>query len=123
MRNIWREKRKFNAMTPADSYDLIEFIVGIREWKYKLVLYKRTKIVEEQEESAKFWLNKNTPTGVICKVINDKQIQYNGEIYALYRLAIKLIESKWTVQKLKYFKYHDKWFNDICKRKEGEEIE
>lgn len=38
-------------------------------------------------------------------------------MYSLSRLVTKLIESKWTVQGPKYFKYHDEWLDDIRKRK------
>ena len=142
-------KREFYAMTPKDAYDLLEAIAEIHGCKEKLVLYKKTKEEEEQEEEAdeiieqhrergpfrfsycgiqpgeeiEFWSNKSTPTGVICKVLNDKQIQYNGETYSLSGLATKILEYKWTVQGPKYFKYHDEWLDDIRKRKEVEDSE
>lgn len=110
-------------MTPEAAYDLLEAISEIHECKDKLVLYKKTRIEEEQEEKTEqileqhrecnsflfsyfgiilekeieFWSNISTSIVIICKVINDKQIQYNGEIYSLPERVTKLTESKWTV--------------------------
>lgn len=143
-------KREFYAMSPEDAYSILEAIAEINGYTEKLVLWKKSKQDEEAEEEAEeiqeehnerwapfrfsycniqpgeeieFWSNKNTNTGINCKVVNDRQIRFDGELYSLSGLATKLTNSKWTVQGTKYFKYKGEWLNDIRRRMEEEGIE
>ena len=139
-------KREFYAMSPEDAYSILEAIAEINWRKDKLKKYNLTeteqneeKIANEVEEEsierlAPFNFNMvNIKTneiivftniaspnnGIECKVINDKQVEYNGQIWSLSALAKVLSNSKWSVAGPRYFKYKGEWLNDIRKRMEG----
>lgn len=139
-------KREFYAMSPEDAYSILEAIAEINGRKDKLKKYnltetekKEEKIANEVEEEsierlAPFNFNMvnikpneiivftniaSPNNGTKCKVINDKQVEYNGEVWSLSALAKVLSNSKWSVAGPRYFKYKGEWLNDIRKRMEG----
>ena len=139
-------KREFYAMSPEDAYLILEAIAEINGRKDKLKKYNLTeteqneeKIANEVEEEsierlAPFNFNMvnikpneiivftniaSPNNGTECKVINDKQVEYNGQIWSLSALAKVLSNSKWSVAGPRYFKYKGEWLNDIRKRMEG----
>ena len=139
-------KREFYAMSPEDAYSILEAIAEINGRKDKLKKYNLTeteqneeKIANEVEEEsierlAPFNFNMvnikpneiivftniaSPNNGIECKVINDKQVEYNGQIWSLSALAKVLSNSKWSVAGPRYFKYKGEWLNDIRKRMEG----
>lgn len=138
-------KREFYAMSPEDAYSILEAIAEINGRKDKLKKYNLTeteqneeKIANEVEEEsierlAPFNFNMvnikpneiivftniaSPNNGTECKVINDKQVEYNGQIWSLSALAKVLSNSKWSVAGPRYFKYKGEWLNDIRKRME-----
>lgn len=143
-------KREFYAISPEDAYSILEAIAEINGCTDKLVLWKKSKQDEEAEEEAEeiqeehnerwapfrfsycniqsgeeieFWSNKSTKTGIICTVVDDKHIRFDGELYSLSKLATKLTNSKRIVRGPSYFKYNGEWLNDIRRRMEEEDSE
>lgn len=51
--------------------------------------------------------------GVPCKVINDRQVEYDGKIWSLSALAAVLSHRVTQVAGPQYFKYKGEWLNDI----------
>jgi hypothetical protein len=138
-------KREFYAMTPEDAYSILEAIAEINGKKDKLKLVAPTKYEKHEEEMAddvkqenierltpfnfnmvnikpgeelEFANNTSPNNGVTCIVVNDKQVEYNGEKWSLSSLATKLSNAKWAVAGPRYFKYKGEWLNSIRKRQE-----
>ena len=139
-------KREFYAMSPEDAYSVLEAIAEINRRKGKLHKIKPTAEEQDAEEEAdaieeehreirapfkfsmcgiypgdeiEFWRSVNERTGIMCKVINDKQVEYDGEAWSLSALATKLLNAKWSVAGPKFFKYNGEWLNDIRDRMES----
>ena len=139
-------KREFYAMSPEDAYSILEAIAEIDGNNDKLKKYNLTKSEEQEELIAKdveeehnerlkpfnfnlvnikpgeeivFTNNASEFDGTIVEVVNDKQVDYNGEKWSLSALASKLSNSKWQVAGPRYFKYKGEWLNDIRKRLEN----
>ena len=134
--------REFYAMSPEDAYSILEAIAEIHGRSDKL---KRIAMDEEQkqaEETAqeidaehkerlapfRFSLCNIQPGEEIeycynpeikCKVVDDKQVEYQGQKYSLSALAQILTGSKWPVAGPRYFKYKGEWLNDIRRCLEG----
>ena len=138
-------KREFYAMTPEDAYSILEAIAEINGRKEKLKLIVPSKVEKNEEEIAndvkqenlerltpfnfnmvkivpgeilEFANNASPNNGVTCVVINDKQVEYNGEKWSLSSLATMLSNSKWSVAGPRYYKYKGEWLNTIRKRLE-----
>ena len=133
--------REFYAMSPEDAYSILEAIAEIHGRADKL---KRIAMDEEQkqaEETAleidaehkerlapfRFSMCNIAPGEEIeycnnpeirCKVVDDKQVEYQGKKYSLSALAQILTGSKWSVAGPRYFKYKGEWLNDIRHRLE-----
>ena len=58
----------------------------------------------------------NENTGVLCEVVDDKHVSYDGEIWSLTALAKHLTGVKSAIAGPKYFKYKGDWLNDIRQR-------
>lgn len=139
-------KREFYAMTPEDAYSILEAISEINGKKDKLKLITPTENEQNEEKIASdvkeenierltpfnfnlvkikpgekiIFANSASPNnGTECIVVNDKQVEYNGENWSLSALATVLSNSKWNVAGPRYFKYKGEWLNDIRKRMEG----
>lgn len=143
-------KREFYAMTPEDAYSILEAIAEINGRKNKLKLITPTESEKNAEKIANdveqesierltpfnfnivkikpgeklvFANNASPNNGAECIVVNDKQVEYNGEKWSLSALATVLSNSKWSVAGPRYFKYKGEWLNDIRKRMEDIENE
>ena len=140
-------KREFYAMSPEDAYSILEAIAEINGRQYKLKKIEPTQDEKEAENEAEeieeehreikapfrfsmcniqpgaeieFWKNSIEASGIICKVIDDKQVEYNGKNWSLSALATKLSGSKYGVAGPRYFKYKGEWLNTIRERLEGD---
>ncbi len=137
--------REFYAMMPEDAYAILEAIAEINGYKHRLKKWKATaaeqkdeRIAQEiseahQERTAPFSFSKcniavgeeiefcsagNEYSGTICKVVDDKHIEYNGQNWSLTALAKHFLNVKWALAGPRYFKYKGEWLNDI-RRKAG----
>lgn len=135
--------REFYAMSPEDAYSILEAIADIHGFSDKLVKYQRTdeeieedQVAEEIEEEHKErqapfrfsmcniqpgdsieFSNQASPNnGVLCEVLNDREIRYNGKTWSLSGLAQSLSNCKYSVAGPRYFKYHGEWLNDLRQR-------
>ena len=130
-------------MSPGDAYSILEAIAEIhnRTDKLKLVTPSDKEIdaevvAQEIEEEKKdraipfsfalcnipvgstlqFWRTATQETNITCTVVDNKRVEYDGEIYSLTSLATKLTNSKWSVYGPCYFKYNGEWLNTIRDR-------
>ncbi len=135
--------REFYAMTPEDAYDILDAIAEINGFKHRLEKRKATPEEQKEEETAKeiseahqerlapftfsmcniavgeqieFWKSRNEPTGIMCTVVDDKHVEYDGKSWAMTALAKHLLGTKWALAGPKYFKYKGEWLNDIRNR-------
>lgn len=142
--------REFYAMTKEDAYGILEAIAEISGRTDRLTLVAPSEeqkieeeIAEEIEEEHKermspFAFSKckipvgahlvytnrgNDNTGKECVVIDDKNVEYNGETWSLSSLATMLTGSKRGVAGPRYFKYEGRWLNDIRAEVEGRAID
>lgn len=140
-------KREFYAMSAEDAYSILEAIAEINNNASQLVRHQLTQAeldaenqaedIEEQHkeirapfrfsmcniqpgEEIEFCNAASEFSGEICKVIDDKQIEYKGETWSLSALAKELSNTKWGVAGPRYFKYKGEWLNDIRNRLEAE---
>ena len=133
--------REFYAMSPEDAYSILEAIAEIhgRADKLKRIAMDETQRkaeeiaqeidAEHKERLAPFRFSLcNIQPGeeieycynpeITCKVVDDKQVEYQGQKYSLSALAQLLTGSKWSVAGPRYFKYKGEWLNDIRHRLE-----
>ena len=135
-----KRKREFYAMSPQDAYSILEAIAEIHDCTDKLKLIPPSEdeldaemtaleIKEEKRERVapfafsmcnipngavlQFWRTATQPTDITCVVVDDKKVEYNGEIYSLSALAAKLANVKYPLHGPCYFKYSGEWLNDI----------
>ena len=135
--------REFYAMSPEDAYSILEAIAEIHGRADKLKRIAMDEAQKQAEETAKeiddehkerlapfrFSLCNIAPGEEIeycnnpeirCKVIDEKQVEYQGQKYSLSALAQILTGSKWSVAGPRYFKYKGEWLNDIRRRMEND---
>lgn len=132
--------REFYAMSADDAYGILEAIAEIHGCASKLRKIEPTVSQEEEEGLAdeieavhrerlapfrfsmckiqpgailEYWSNTNTNSGICCKVMDDKQVEYQNEVWSLSALAKKLSNAKWSVAGPRFFKYNGQWLNDI----------
>lgn len=133
--------REFYAMSPEDAYSILEAIAEIHGRADKLKLIAMDEAQKQAEETAqeidaehkerlapfRFSLCNIHPGEEIeycynpeikCTVVDDKQVEYQGQRYSLSALAQLLTGSKWSVAGPRYFKYKGEWLNDIRHRLE-----
>lgn len=53
---------------------------------------------------------------MVCKVVDSKHIEYEGETYTLTAFAKKMKNSPNNLAGPTYFKYKGDWLNDIRRR-------
>lgn len=53
---------------------------------------------------------------VCCKVVDDRRVEFDGEVFSLSALAVKLSESKTPMQGPKYFMYNGEVLTDLRNR-------
>lgn len=131
--------REFYAMTPEDAYSILEAIAEIHGCVDKLKLHalseeERTaeQIAQEidtssTERMSNFSFGKcQIPVGEIIEyydspditatVVDDRNVEYNGETMSLTALAKLLSGKKYSIGGPRYFKYKGEWLNDIRHR-------
>lgn len=135
--------REFYAMTAEDAYSLFEAMAEIHGTMDKLKLAKPTKkeVTEEKianevkEESIErrspfsFYACeiqtgekiafKNDPS-IICTVVGDRTINYNGETTSVSALAQRLLNANHPIQGTLYFTYNGEVLADLRTRLESE---
>lgn len=135
--------REFYAMSAEDAYLMFEAMAEIHGTTDLLVKIKPDKKQEEEEETAnevkeiarekllpfsfdlvqivpeeevEFWYTSQRNSGIMCKVVDNKHIEYEGETYSLSSFATKMLNSKNSVAGPRYFKYKGEWLNEIRDR-------
>lgn len=136
--------REFYAMAPEDAYSILEAIAEINGLKHKLKKWKATddekkdrqlaeEITREHREKAKvftfssigikegekitFSCVGNSYDGTEVTVADDKHVIYDGNTMTLSALAKQLTNANASIAGPRYFKYKDKWLNDIRREK------
>ena len=98
--------REFYAMAPEEAYKIFEAMANIHACPERLRLIPASteekkdeeeaiKIEEEtqerkarfsfeainseQDEKVEFWYTSKTPSGIMCRVLNDRQVEYEGK--------------------------------------------
>ena len=132
--------REFYAMTPEDAFSILEAIAEINGFKHRLKKWKATAEEQRDEETAKeiseahqervapfafsmcniaageqieFWRSATEPSGIMCTVVDDKHVEYDGQRWSLTGLAKHLLGVNWAIAGPKFFKYKGEWLNDI----------
>ena len=132
--------REFYAMTPEDAYAILEAIAEINGYKHRLKKWKATAAEQKEEriaqeiseahqerlapftfskcsisigEQIEFYCAGNEHSGTLCKVADDKHVEYNGQIWSLTALAKHFLGVKWAMAGPRYFKYNGEWLNEI----------
>ena len=135
--------REFYAMSPEDAYSILEAIAEINGYKHRLKKWKATAAEQRDEETAQeiseahqerlapfafsmcnitageqveFCCEGSELSGTICKVVDDKHVEYDGRRWSLTALAKHLLDVKWAMAGPRYFKYKGEWLNDIRHR-------
>ena len=135
-----RRIREFYAMSPQDAYEILEAIAEINNSCHRLKKRKITEaekredeMVEEineehQERMSRFEFSQcgikigekiefccrgNDYSGVLCEVVDDRHISYNGEVWSLTALAKYFLSRKIGVAGPRYFKYKGRWLNEL----------
>ena len=136
-----QRKREFYAMSPEEAYALLEAIAEIHGYTDRLKLWEMNEeeakaeetaqeiAVERRTRAANFTFSEaQIPIGatlefhdnpeIICTVVDDRHVRYQGEVMYLTTLA-KLITGKKTgIAGPRYFKYKGAPLWDIDNRKE-----
>lgn len=131
--------REFYAMSPEDAYSILEAIAEIHGCSDKLkiaALSEEERTAEQTaqeidtestERAANFSFVKcQIPIGakieyydnpnITATVVDDRNIEYNGETMSLTALAKLLSGKKYSIAGPKFFKYKGEWLNDIRHR-------
>lgn len=130
--------REFYAMSPEDAYSLFEAIAEINGLTHRLKRIAPTQSEIKQERAAeeireasaeraanfKFSMCGINPGDVIeyyndpaitCTVVDDRRVEYNGEVMSLTGLA-RLLTGQQKIAGPRFFKYKGEWLNDIRHR-------
>lgn len=135
--------REFYAMSAEDAYLMFEAMAEIHGTTDLLVKIEPDKKQAEAEETAKevkeiakerlvpfsfdlvhiepgeeveFWYSMQKPSGIKCKVLDSKHIEYDGKEYSLTSFAAKMLNVKYNVAGPYYFKYKGEWLSAIRNR-------
>ena len=136
--------REFYAMTPEDAYSILEAIAEINNYTSRLKKWAANAEEQAEENLAQefsaihqervspftfsecglkpgemltFWRNAHEETDIICKVLDDKHVEYDGITWSLTGLAKHLLGTTKALAGPRYFKYQGEWLNDIRFRK------
>ena len=131
--------REFYAMPPEDAYAILEAIAEIHGCADKLRLVtmddndKQAEAIaqeidtESNERAANFSFSKchiaigskieycENPN-ITATVVDDRNVEYNGETMSLTALAKLLSGKKYSIAGPRFFKYKGEWLNDIRHR-------
>ena len=131
MENGKKKVREFYYMEPEDAYNILDAIATISGTNRKLKKWVKTKQQKAEDEeiraSFKFSMIDLKPgmkisllghKDVECVIVDDKRVEYKGEIYSLSSLAVKLLKEydnkDWSAaQGPAYFCYKGKTLRDI----------
>ena len=135
-----RRVREFYAMPPEDAYSILEAMAEIHGRIDKLKKVQPSDYEENEEETAseieaehkermaafqfsmcgikpgsilEFYNSASINSGLTCKVVDNKMVEFENELWSLSALATKLSGSKWGVAGPRYFKYKGEWLNDL----------
>ena len=131
--------REFYAMSPEDAYAILDAIAEMHDCgdKLKLVQPSCEEVVAEQtaqeidtesiERASNFSFSKcQIPVGdfieycdnpsITARVVDDRNVEYNGEVMSLTALAKLLSGKKYSIAGPRFFKYKGEWLNDIRHR-------
>jgi len=131
--------REFYAMSPEDAYSILEAIAEIHGRIDKLLIIKpneedvlaeeiaREVDTESTERASNFSFTKcNIPAGdqieyaydssLKAVVVDDRNVEYQGETMSLTALAKQLSGKKYNIGGPRFFKYKGEWLNDIRHR-------
>ena len=141
-----QRKREFYAMSKEDAFSILEAIAEINGREEHLHLHILSEEERQEEAEAKeietehterlapfsfdkvnlmpgdeivFTCRNNEYSGKKCKVVTNKQVEFDGKKWSLSALATHLTNSKRTVAGPCYFKYNGRWLNDIRDENEG----
>jgi len=64
----------------------------------------------------RFWKTATQETDIVCTVVDNKRVEYEGSTYSLSSLAAKLSNVTYALHGPCYFKYNGEWLNDIRDR-------
>lgn len=132
--------REFYEMTPESAYQILEAIAEIHGFEDKLVKYQMTESEQNDaalaEEITERSIERRSPfafskcgidigaeiisaddPAVICTVVDDKHVSYDGETYALSYLAQKILGWKHLPQGPVHFTYQGEILDDIRRKK------
>ncbi len=116
-------EEKLKKYEPSDS-QLEEEIIAqeliaediIEKAKKRSESFSFTKCNIPVGATLEFWRTARQPTSYTCNVVDGKNVEFDGEIYSLSKLAAKLSDVKYAVHGPCYFKYNGEWLNDIRDR-------
>ena len=131
--------REFYAMSPEDAYSILEAIAEIHGCTDKLSIIKPNEEevlaeeiaqeidTESTERASNFSFTKcKIPAGdqieyaydpsLKAAVVDDRNVEYQGEMMSLTALAKLLSGKKYAIAGPKFFKYKGEWLNDIRHR-------
>ena len=135
--------KEFYAMTKEDAYALLESIAKLSGTMDKLqrLTPEGHEVVDEEvaaeiqeeakERKAPFSFARcGIPTGteivlsghpeVVATVKDDRQIEYQGEVYSLSSLAQKILQTRYPLQGPVHWIYQGKKLSDIRREREAE---
>lgn len=131
--------REFYAMSPQDAYAILDAIAEMHGCGDKLKLIQPSAEeaaaeaiaqeidTESTERASNFSFSKcQIPVGdvieycddpsITAKVVDDRNVEYNGEIMSLTALAKMLSGKNYSIAGPRFFKYKGEWLNDIRHR-------
>lgn len=131
--------REFYAMSPEDAYSILEAIAEIHGCADNLKLTTPSDDEKQAEEIAKEIDTESTerasnfsfskcqiPAGskiqycdnpeITATVVDDRNVEYNGETMSMTALAKLLSGKKYAIAGPKFFMYKSEWLNDIRHR-------
>lgn len=84
---------------------------GLRRARFSFALcgIEPGKVVE-------FWYTYRKPSGILCPVLDDCHVEYEGKVWSLSGLARRLTEAERVLSGPSYFKYEGEWLNDLRDR-------
>lgn len=137
-----RRVREFFAMSPEDAFSILEAIATINGFTDRLKRMEPTEEEMEDEKAAEtiarrspfsfsacgilpgsvleFWESRSGRTDIVCTVIDDRHVEYEGEVWTLSRLAGSL-KGRSSIRGPDYFRFDGEWLTDIRDRCEGRE--
>ena len=141
--NGQKRVREFYAMSAEDAYAVLEAMAEIHGYTNRLELVTPDAKEVEAEETAEdikearkerlttftfalcgiapgseieFCCRNNPYSGAICKVIDDRNIEYENESWSLTALAKHFTGSCSNIAGTRYFKYRGEWLHKLRER-------